>query len=57
MRTFNQLLIEDNLPTFYQMLLAEMAVGFSTIQCKKKDLAKLQIICRFFCIKPEFEIF
>ena len=57
MRTFNQLLIEDNLPTFYQMLLAEMAVGFSTIQCKKKDLAKLQIICRFFCIKPEFEVF
>ncbi|MBM7709073.1 glycosyltransferase family 2 protein [Enterococcus lemanii] len=57
MRIFNQLLIEDNLPAFYQTLLLEMSQGFSTIQCKEEDLDKLQTICRFFCIQPEFKVF
>lgn len=56
MRTFNQLLIKNDLPAFYQTLLAEMAQGFSTLQCKQEDLAKLQTICRFLCISPAFTV-
>lgn len=56
MRTFNQLLIDDRLPAFYQTLLVEMAQGFSMIACKKEDLEKLQTICRFLCIQPAFKV-
>lgn len=56
MRTFNQLLIKNDLPAFYQILLTEMAQGFSTLQCKQEDLAKLQTICRFLCISPAFTV-
>ncbi|MGN0798563.1 MAG: glycosyltransferase family 2 protein [Christensenellales bacterium] len=50
-RIFNKLILQNNLPEFYNNFMKEMEMGFGKVIIDKKDKDKVEKLLHFFCIK------
>ena len=51
MRTFNKLMLKNELPEFYNNFMKEMEKGFNKIVINKQDKEKIENLLHFFCLK------
>lgn len=56
MRKFNNDVLKGNLSDFYQEILSEMCMGFSSIICDRGDKKKVDDLVKFLCIDGFVEI-